>query len=238
VFEQLLQLKARGKPLIVSMSTLAASGGYYIAMPADEIWASESTITGSIGVGALVPTFQRSLDSLGVSVDGIGTTRLAGQLRLDRELGDDMRQLLQMTVERAYRVFIEKVAAERGLSVERASNVARGRVWIGTDALELGLIDEFGGLKESIEAAARRAELGDGEYGVKYVERELTLRERLALELTVSVKKVLGALGMDPDPAQGFFTARIVTAVKRELAWLDNLNDPRGLYSYCFCELP
>jgi len=240
VFEGLKQLKARGKPLIVSMSTLAASGGYYIAMPADEIWASKSTITGSIGVGALIPTFQRSLGSLGINVDGIGTTRLAGQFRLDRELGADMKQMLQLSVERAYQVFVEKVAAERGMSIDRAGNLARGRVWIGTDAFELGLIDEFGGLAEAIKAAARRADLAEGEYGIKYVERELTFRERLLLEFAVSVRNVLGVLGigMGPDRAQESLVARVMATIKHELAWLDNLNDPRGLYYHCFCELP
>ncbi|MFW2405498.1 MAG: signal peptide peptidase SppA, partial [Gammaproteobacteria bacterium] len=154
VFAELQRLKLAGKPLIVSMSSTAASGGYYISMPADEIWAGESTITGSIGVGAFVPTFQKALGSVGVTIDGFGTTSLAGQLRLDRELGDEARQILQLGVEEAYRVFVDKVATSRDMSAERTENLARGRVWIGSDALELGLVDRLGSLNDAIASAA------------------------------------------------------------------------------------
>ena len=126
IYDELERMKAGGKPLVASMSATAASGGYYISMPADEIWAGKSTITGSIGVGALIPTFQRTLDSLGVNIDGYGTTSLSGQLRLDRELGDDARELFQLGVEEAYRVFLDKVAESREMSIERVRNVAQG----------------------------------------------------------------------------------------------------------------
>jgi len=116
VLDELQALKAAGKPLVVSMGTLAASGGYYISMPADEIWANESTITGSIGVGALVPTVDRGLGALGIHVDGIGTTKLSGQLRLDRPLGEEARELLQETVQDAYRIFVNKVAEARNFT--------------------------------------------------------------------------------------------------------------------------
>jgi protease-4 len=235
VFEQLLELKAMGKPLIVSMSSLAASGGYYIAMPADEIWASESTLTGSIGVGALIPTVQRGLNTLGISVDGIGTTRMSGQFRIDRELGEDARQLVQMSVEDAYRVFIGKVADQRGMSVERVNNLARGRVWVGTDALELGLVDNLGGLDEAIEAAAQRANLAEGDYGVTYIERDLNFREMLILEFASTAKSALKTLGFS---ARRTVLDRVLATVQSELGFLEALNDPRGLYYHCFCVLP
>ena len=238
VFEQLQQLKAMGKPLIVSMSSVAASGGYYIAMLADEIWASESTITGSIGVGALIPTFQRSLASLGIHVDGIGTTNLSGQLRADRELGEDARQLVQMTIDEAYRVFVGKVADERGMSVQRAGDLAEGRVWIGTDALDLGLIDELGELEPAVAAAARQAGLTEGEYGIEYVEQPLTLRERLILEFAANAASLVRALGLPAGTNSGDLLARILNRVETEIGLLANLNDPRGLYYHCFCQLP
>jgi protease-4 len=238
VFEQLQQLKAMGKPLIVSMSSVAASGGYYIAMLADEIWASESTITGSIGVGALIPTFQRTLDSLGIHVDGIGTTRLSGQFRADRELGEDARELVQLTIDEAYRVFVGKVADERGMSFERAGDLAEGRVWIGTDALDLGLVDELGGLEPAVAAAARQAGLVEGEYGIKYVEQPLTLRERLLLEFAVNATGLVRMMGMQAGTNTRDLLARIVGRVEREIGLLANLNDPRGLYYHCFCQLP
>ncbi|MDH3532842.1 MAG: signal peptide peptidase SppA, partial [Gammaproteobacteria bacterium] len=238
VFEQLQRLKDMGKPLIVSMSSVAASGGYYIAMLADEIWASESTITGSIGVGALIPTFQRSLDSLGIHVDGIGTAPLSGQFRPDRELGEDARELVQMTIDDAYRVFVGKVANARGMSVDRAGDLAEGRVWIGSDALDLGLVDELGGLEPAVAAAARLAGLTEGDYGIKYVEPPLTLRERLILEFAVRATGLVRVLGTRFGAPTTDLLARLLDRVEQEIGVLANLNDPRGLYYHCFCQLP
>jgi len=238
VFEQLQALKEMGKPLIVSMSSVAASGGYYIAMLADEIWASESTITGSIGVGALIPTFQRSLGSVGVYVDGIGTTQLSGQFRPDRELGEDAKKLVQMSIDEAYRVFVGKVANARDMSVERAGDVAEGRVWIGSDALDLGLVDELGDLESAIAAAAGRVGLAEGEYGIKYVEQPLTLRERLILEFAVKVKNVTRTFGMRVGTNTNRLLSQLLDTIESEIGLLTNLNDPRGLYYHCFCQLP
>ena len=106
IYRELLALKAAGKPLVVSMGDLAASGGYYIAAPADEIWASPATITGSIGIFAIIPTIDRSLDKLGVHVDGVGTTPLSGQLRLDRPLGERAKMLLQSSISHGYDEFL------------------------------------------------------------------------------------------------------------------------------------
>jgi protease-4 len=238
VFGQLQRLKSAGKPLVVSMSTVAASGGYYIAMPADEIWASESTITGSIGVGAVVPTIQRGLDSLGIHVDGIGTTKLSGQLRLDRELGEDARKLIQLGVEDAYQTFIGKVAAQRDMSLERVDFLARGRVWIGSDALELGLVDRLGGLDEAIESAAEFAGLSEGGYGVTYVKPTLSLSQMLALKFAVTAKHAMNWLGFDRGRSNRTVLTRIISGVQRELEFFEKLNDPRGIYYHCFCELP
>jgi protease-4 len=238
VFAELQRLKLTGKPFVVSMSATAASGGYYIAMPADEIWAGETTITGSIGVGAIVPTFQRTLNSLGVNVDGFGTTELSGQFRGDRELGEDARALLQLTVEDAYGVFLDKVSLSRAISIERVRNVARGRVWIGSDALELGLVDRLGDLGDAVESAADLAGLEDGEYGVKFIETPLTFRERVALRLATRVSALTGnnswSLAMRTPKWMRF----AIRSLEREFDWLSKLNDPRGLYLHCFCQLP
>jgi len=207
-------------------------------MPADEIWAGESTITGSIGVGAFVPTFQRALGSLGVTIDGFGTTPLAGQLRLDRELGDEARQILQLGVEEAYRIFVDKVATSRDMSAERTENLARGRVWIGSDALELGLVDRLGTLNDAIASAAELAGLEEGEYDVEFVEPALTLRERIALQLAVY------AWALAPDDVLSLrgvantWLGKMSGAIERDLGWLALLNDPRSLYYHCFCQLP
>jgi len=238
VFAELQRLKLSGKPLVVSMSATAASGGYYISMPADEIWAAETTITGSIGVGAIIPTFHRTLDLLGVNVDGFGTTHLSGQFRVDRALGDDARALIQLSVEDAYGVFLDKVAASRAISIDRVRNLARGRVWIGSDALELGLVDRLGDLGDAIDSAAVLAGLEEGEYSVKFIEPELTFRERIALQLATRISVLFGGdawpISLRVPPWMG----QAVRAIERDFGWLATLNDPRSLYLHCFCQLP
>lgn len=240
ILDEIEALKAEGKPVVASMSSVAASGGYYIAMPADEIWASDTTITGSIGVGAIVPTVQRGLESLGVNVDGIGTTKLAGQLRLDRPLGDDARRLLTAGVEDAYRIFVGKVAAARDLSFEQADAIARGRVWIGADAKQRGLIDKVGGLDESVAAAAALAGLEAGAYGRRYFEPAQTLLQRLAGELGAAGVRAANRLGLGDilsgmGRAQNGMAGRLLARLDRELELLDRFNDPRGMYFHCLC---
>jgi protease-4 len=222
------------------MSSVAASGGYYIAMPADEIWARNTTITGSIGVGALVPTVPRTLAKLGVHVDGFGTTRLAGQLRLDRPLGDDARRVLTASVEDAYRIFVSKVAESRDMTFEQADSIARGRVWIGADARERGLVDSIGGLDEAIAAAAVRAGLEKGAYGQRYLEPEQSLLQRLAIEIGAQAVRTADRLGMGPVLAglrgqPGGILGEVLAGLDRELRVLARFNDPRGIYSHCLC---
>lgn len=236
IFEEIEALKAAGKPVVASMSSVAASGGYYIAMLADEIWASDTTITGSIGVGALFPTVQRSLDSLGIHVDGIGTTELAGQLRLDRKLGDDARRVLDLSVNDAYRIFVGKVAESRGMSVERADSIARGRVWIGRDAHDFGLVDELGGLEDAIASAAAQAGLEENSYGVRYLEPKLSFMQRLAMEFIIGARRVAARAGFDAalEPSPGF-VKRTLGLLDRQVKELARFNDPRGIYYHCFC---
>ena len=238
VFDELQALKADGKPLIVSMGSVAASGGYYISMLADEIWASEATITGSIGVGAIIPTVNRGLESLGIHVDGIGTTNLSGQLRLDRPLGREARAFLDQSVREAYRVFVTKVSESRKLTFERADEIARGRVWIGADAHQLGLVDTLGDLPGAIDAAAGRAGLKPGEYGIKYIEPELSIAQRIALQLAARGARVLGNFGLHTGASRASLLHRILGTTERQLMEFASLNDPRGLYVRCWCEAP
>jgi protease-4 len=234
IYDEIQALKDTGKPFVVSMGTLAASGGYYISVLADEIWAEESTITGSIGVGALVPTVNRGLGALGIHVDGIGTTKLAGQLRIDRPLGDDARQLLQQTVDDAYRIFVSKVAEGRKMSFEQADQIARGRVWIGTDAKRLGLVDEIGDLPGAIQSAAGRAGLEAGSYGIQNVEPELSIPQQILRDYAARVVVNLDRMGVHlPSPLR-----RLLASGERELRALAAFNDPRGLYSLCSCVMP
>lgn len=240
IFDEINALKAAGKPVVASMSSVAASGGYYIAMPAHEIWARDTTITGSIGVGALVPTVPRSLDKLGIHVDGFGTTRLAGQLRLDRPLGSDARRVLTASVEDAYRIFVGKVAESRKLSFDQADAIARGRVWIGADARERGLVDRIGGLDEAVAAAAARAGLDEGDYGLRYVQPELSLLQRMAVEFGARAVRVADRIGIGAVIAGlrgsgARVVDEVVARLDRELNLLARFNDPRGIYAHCLC---
>jgi protease-4 len=139
--EQLLRYKDTGKPLVVSMGSVAASGGYWISMSADEIWASPTTITGSIGVIAMFPTFPRTLDRLGIHVDGVGTTHFSGSFRPDLPLSEETEAILQLVVDSGYQDFLTKVAAARNMEVADVDRIGQGRVWTGARAHELGLVD-------------------------------------------------------------------------------------------------
>jgi len=222
-------LRKTGKPVVASMSSLAASGGYYIAMSADKIVASPATITGSIGVFFVMPTFQRSLERLGVHTDGVGTTSLAGEFRLDRPLGDMSRDILQQSVERIYQDFIGQVAKSRKMSVEAVDAVAQGRVWAGTDAKRIGLVDQLGGYDDAIELAARLAKLGD-DYDVEYFDENVGIGEALGLRIRVALAGVIapllpkGALPVVP---------KALAPLLAEAERLARLSDPASVYAYC-----
>ncbi len=155
------------------MGDLAASGGYYIAAPADEIWASPATITGSIGIFAVIPTVDKTLGKVGVTVDGVGTTPLSGQLRLDRPLGAEAKKFLQATIDRGYEEFLGRVSSGRGKTRDEVNTIAQGRVWTGEDAAKLGLVDHLGSFDDAVKAAAKRAKLD--KWDLKYEEPSLVL---------------------------------------------------------------
>ncbi len=234
IYRELKALREAGKPVVVSMSSVAASGGYYIASGADEIWASPTTITGSIGVFAAIPTFQGTLGKLGVNVDGVGTTPLSGDFRLDRELGPAARDILQSGVEHAYDVFLNRVAESRKKTPAEIDGVAQGRVWAGSDALARGLVDSLGTFEDAVKAAAKRADLGE-DYELKYLDPQLTWREALAMEFGAAGSWLARKLGV--GVAQPALVRRVLDPLQREVARWASFNDPRHLYSYCFCAL-
>lgn len=183
VRRELQSLRDAGKTVVVSMGDVAASGGYWIGLPADEIWASAATITGSIGVVGMVPTFGESLQKLGIHTDGVGTTPLAGRLRLDLPMDEGLRRIFQSTTEETYQRFLALVAEARGLTTDEVHEVARGRVWTGQQAADRGLVDRVGTLAEAMDSAARIAGLGE-DYETRWIEPELTGFERFMLSLT------------------------------------------------------
>lgn len=224
--------KAKGLPVVASMSGVAASGGYWISMSADEIWASPNTITGSIGIFAMFPTFERLLSKLGVSTDGVGTGPLAGSLRADRSLSPEAKRAIQSLIDQGYDEFITRVAEGRDMTPEEVDEIARGRVWSGQRALELGLIDSLGDLQAAVQAAADRAELGD-DYRVAYFERQPSTASRLLQDLLTRVgwHSQVARIAKPSLPR----VDRVLKDLGMEFQLLRRFDDPRGMYAYCFC---
>ncbi|MHB8475585.1 MAG: signal peptide peptidase SppA [Steroidobacteraceae bacterium] len=234
ILREVQNLRGAGKPVVVSMSTYAASGGYYISSAANQIFASPTTLTGSIGVFSVVPTFQHTLEKLGVKVDGLGTTPMAGDMRLDRALTPATRRILQVSVDHAYAEFLRRVADGRKKAVEDVDKIAQGRVWAGVDAERIGLVDHLGGLKDASDAAAKLAQLS-ADYDVDYIEPELSLRQQLLLQLRSEALRMGQIAGISAPRSD---VERVLDPVLEQARAIARLNDPRGLYAYCWCREP
>lgn len=235
---EIVGLKKAGKPVAVSMGDLAASGGYWISMNADRIYADASTITGSIGIFGLIPTLPRALDKIGVHADGVGTTRFAGAFDITRPLQPEVGQVIQSVIDKGYRDFTGRVASARNKPVEQVDEVARGRVWSGAQAKERGLVDEMGGLQQALDFVARRAKLGKaGEYQVRYIEKTATPFERFFAGFVGS--RIGGAWLRESDVAQRLLAKAAPQAVA-DLRFLEGAITPtRGVpvkaLAHCFC---
>jgi protease-4 len=213
------------------MSSLAASGGYWISMTADRIYATPYTITGSIGVLGMFPTFQRTLETVGITTDGIGSTVWAGELRVDREMSEDAKTLFQIVIDKTYDKFISNVAQHRGLDKDEVDRIAQGQVWTGNEARENGLIDEIGNIDEAIAAAAEMADLD--EFGEIYFEKEMSPGEQLVVDIFGRAKYagIDLAVFSSRQPA----VERLARTLEKALAPLLQFNDPKGVYAHCFC---
>lgn len=233
-------LKAAGKPVVVSMGDLAASGGYWISMNADRIYADESTITGSIGIFGMIPNFARSLDKIGVHTDGVGTTRFAGAFDVTRPMDPAVGRVIQSVIDKGYADFTGKVAQARDRSVEAIDEVARGRVWSGAQAKERGLVDEFGGLKAAVADAATRAKLGgQDKYRVRYIEKMAT---PFAQFMTGFAGSRAGAWMLSDSGLARMMLARTMPEMDTQLRFVedaakDRNSAPVKALAYCFCGL-
>jgi protease-4 len=222
--------RSAGKPVVVSMSSVAASGGYWMAVSADEIWALPTTITGSIGIFAALPTFERSLDALGIHTDGVGTTPLSGAFDLSRPLNPMLAAILQQSIDRGYRQFLSRVAEGRQLDPAAVEELARGRVWAGKTAYELGLVDALGGLEDAVQSAANLANLD--EYEVVPIEAPRTTRARLLNQL---LRLIFQAAAEQHDTIRdaGLGQAAGSLLGQETLEAIGMLNDPLHTYALC-----
>ena len=234
---ELLALKETGKPVVVSMGNVAASGGYWIAMGADEVWAYPSTITGSIGIFGFFPTFQNSLARLGIYTDGVSTTPYGGALRPDRAMSPEVEDYLQSFIDNGYRQFLGLVANYRGMTTEQVDEVAQGRVWTGAQAQQRGLVDQLGSLTDAIDAAARIAGLGEA-YATVYVQPELKPWQHFLTQMGV---KALAASGLElRGSVLGQHTLFAGFPIINDLlkAMEASSRGQPGVMAHCLCEAP
>lgn len=226
-----LALEKTGKPLIVSMAGVAASGGYWISMAGDKIFASPVTITGSIGIFGMFPTFERTADWAGVHRDGVETSPLADFGDPLRALSPEEAQVFQLVINHGYAQFTGNVAKYRDLPLTHVDAIAQGRVWPGTDAKRIGLVDSFGDLDSAVSYAAGQAKLSH--YGVTYLAPALSSGDRFIVNLADSPDARLVARHLFGSDEDGLLAA--ARPLMTGLAQAFKLRDPHGIYSYCFC---
>lgn len=228
--QELVTAQSQGIKVIASMGPMAASGGYWISATADEIWAAPTTITGSIGIFGLVPTFENTLDKVGIHSDGVGTTPLAGAFNTSKSLPDMTKDIIQQMIEGGYERFLALVSQGRGMSRDKVDAIAQGRVWSGAKAHELGLVDHLGGFEDAVKAAANAAEIED--YNVVFYRDRPDELQRLLADLMNST------VGLDIfTPKSNSATDALLKKASElldETAFLSTLNDPMGSYAICF----
>ena len=227
-------IKQAGKPVVASMGDVAASGGYWISMDADEIYAQPATITGSIGIFGLFVSIPETLQKIGVHTDGVGTTPLAGALDPRLPLDPSVAKVIQAVIDKGYRDFVGRVAAARGKPAQEIDAVARGRVWSGRQALDRGLVDKLGGLDDAVAAAAERAKLGS-EWQTRYIEKSVGAFEQFLLNLSdsASARALARVELLRPE------TSLLQDAdLQRPLRLLRTVQGGKpNVFAYCFCEI-
>ena len=220
--EQVVATREAGIPVVISMGGLAASGGYWISTSADYIFANPQTITGSIGVFGIIPTFDRLAADYSIYSDGVATTPMAGGFDPLNGISEPMARTIQLSIENIYTQFLEIVAQGRNSTPEKINEIAQGRVWSGARALELGLVDEFGGLDDAINHAAMLAEIED--YETILVTQPLTPTQQFFRDM----KQNSSAEAYTMTTSE-----RLLNAFQQQLIQLNQLNDPRHVYLSC-----
>jgi protease IV len=232
--EELVLAREQGKIIIASMGGVAASGGYWIAAPAHEIWAEPTTITGSIGIFGFIPTFENTLAEIGVYEDGVALTETARAPSATGGVTAAWADILQQNIEAGYEQFLGVVGEARNMTRDEVDAVAQGRIWTGAQAHERGLVDHLGGYDEAIAAAAARAGLEEGEYRVKeFVEEVDPFKAFLEMIGLSFVGAVFDGSGVLPGGLFGQAAAQAGTELER----INMMTDRRGVYATCLeCE--
>lgn len=247
-------LKAAGKPVVASMGTYAASGGYWISAPANKIIAAPSTITGSIGIFGMMMTFEDTLSKLGIYTDGVGTTDISG-FGPTQPLTEGMSQLFQLSINKGYQDFISLVAENRNMTLAQVDSVAQGRVWSGKKAKELGLVDELGNLSDAIVVAAKLASLDT--YDTLLIEKQASSRDKFIQKLMgeaqlladtrlgslLGLSAMMNSKGSIATNDSALLTSinsgatkpmtQFIKQIQTEFTKMNQFNDPQGMYSLC-----
>ncbi|HIF9113749.1 TPA: signal peptide peptidase SppA [Photobacterium damselae] len=220
-------LQKAGKPVVVSMSSVAASGGYWISSSADKIIANPTTITGSIGIFAVMTTFEKGLNKLGIYNDGVGTTPFAG-VGVTRALPQGVGEIFQLGVDHGYQRFIGLVSKYRHMSLAQVDKIAQGRVWTGADAKRLGLVDELGDFDTAISAAVDLAKIND--YQIEWMQQPLSPMEMFLQQFTTEARTQLLTMVLGDMPKA---ITPVTEKISADLTSLTNFNDPKGQYAFC-----
>ncbi|MEH0672522.1 signal peptide peptidase SppA [Vibrio owensii] len=225
-------LKEAGKPVVVSMSSLAASGGYWISMSADKIVAQPTTLTGSIGIFSVITTFEKGFSKLGISTDGVGTSPFSGD-GITTGLSTGASEAFQLGIEHGYKRFISLVGSNRDMSLDEVDKVAQGRVWTGQDALSFGLVDQMGDFDDAVKLAAKLAEVEN--YEIYWVEEPLSPTEQFIQEFMNQVKV---SLGIDATSFLPKSLQPVAQQFEQDASMMQSFNDPKGQYAFCLnCEV-
>ncbi|MDF7658436.1 signal peptide peptidase SppA [Erwiniaceae bacterium L1_54_6] len=225
--EELAAAHAAGKPVVVSMGGMAASGGYWISTPADYIVANPSTLTGSIGIFGVINTVENSLSTIGVHTDGVATSPLA-DVATTKALPPEVQQLMQLTIENGYRNFVGLVAASRHKTPEQINDIAQGHVWTGSDAKANGLVDALGDFDDAVKKAAELAKITTPQ--LSWYQDDPGMLDLLLNQMSASISVVM------PQALKVWLPAPmldVMSAMKKQPGLFDNLNDPQNRYAFC-----
>jgi len=225
--EELAAAQAAGKPIVVSMGGMAASGGYWISTPASYIVANPSTLTGSIGIFGVINTLENSLDSIGVHTDGVATSPLA-DISTTKALPTEVQQLMQLTIENGYRNFVGLVAKSRHKTPEQIDAIAQGHVWTGSDAKANGLVDALGDFDDAVKKAGELAKVSKPQ--LSWYQDDPSFLDMMLSQMNASVQAVL------PDTLKAWLPAPmldVMSAMKAQPGLFDKQNDPQNRYAFC-----